>query len=367
MWDMADGQHGWKMSEREREIMDFLDRAGWGGAVRTPLADDAGYRSYQRLTGAKAKAMLMNAPPAGDQLRSPQAAAYNQIAHLATDCRPFVAVAAYLRGLGLSAPQVLAADLPRGLLLLEDFGDDLFANTIPAGANEAQLYGAAIDTLLALHAAPAPDRLPVEDSDEYVLSSYDPAALEAEVMLLSEWYAPLVNGRTLTDAARDAYLAHWRNYFEQLHPRRPVLVLRDYHAQNLFWLPQRSGAARVGLIDFQDGLLGSPAYDLVSLLEDARRDVSPQLAAQMLDRYCAKATAADSTFDETVFRTAFAVAGAQRNCKILGIFARLAKRDNKPAYLQLIPRVRAYLRQDLQHRDFAPLKAWFAEHVPLSD
>lgn len=355
------------MSEREQEIIEFVNRAGWGGAMRTPLADDAGYRSYQRLTGAKGKAMLMNAPPGGDQLRSPQAAAYNAVAHLATDCRPFVGVANHLRGLGLSAPEILAADLPRGLLLLEDLGDDLFATAIPEGADETQLYAAAIDVLLALHAAPVPHSLTVGDGGGYLLSSYDAGAQEAEILLLSEWYAPVVTGKALGDAARDGYVAHWRHYFALTQPATPVLVLRDYHAQNLFWLPQRTGIARVGLIDFQDGLLGSPAYDLVSLLEDARRDVPPALRMHMLDRYCATAKAADRTFDDAAFRTAYAIAGAQRNCKILGIFARLAKRDNKPAYLKLIPRVRAYLRQDLQHPAFAPLNAWFATHLPLVD
>ena len=355
------------MSEREQEIIEFLNRAGWGAAVRTRLAEDAGYRSYQRLSGARGKAMLMNAPPGGDQLRSAEAAEYNRVAHLASDCRSFAAVAKYLRGLGLSAPQILAADLPRGLMLLEDLGDDLFANVIPRGADETALYAAAIDTLLALHAAKIPARLAVGDGGDHVLSQYDAAAQQAEVLLLCEWYAPMVTGVALGDAARDAFVEQWRCVIAQTQPARPVLVLRDYHAQNLFWLPGRNGVAQVGLIDFQDGLLGHPAYDLVSLLEDARRDVPPALRMHMLDRYCATAKAADRTFDDAAFRTAYAIAGAQRNCKILGIFARLAKRDNKPAYLKLIPRVRAYLRQDLQHPAFAPLNAWFATHLPLVD
>ena len=355
------------MSEREQEIVDFLTRAGWGAATRTRMAEDAGYRSYQRISGAMGKAMLMNAPPGGDQLRSPQAAAYNQTAHLASDCRPFAAVALYLRQLGLAAPQILAADLPRGLMLLEDLGDDLFASAIPAGADETQLYGAAIDVLLALHAAKVPGALPVGDGGDYVLCHYDAVAQEAEVRLLGEWYAPLVLEHALEASAQDEYLDHWRRLFALALPARPVLVLRDYHAQNLFWLPMRTGVARVGLIDFQDGLLGSPAYDLVSLLEDARRDVPPALAAAMLARYCAGAKAADVKFDEAAFRLAYAVAGAQRNCKILGIFARLAKRDHKPAYLQLIPRVRAHLRQDLQHPAFAALRGWFAANLPLAD
>lgn len=355
------------MSEREQEITDFLYQAGWGAARRTRMAEDAGYRSYQRLSGAMGKAMLMNAPPGGDQLRSAQAAEYNQVAHLATDCRPFAAVAQYLRQLGLAAPQILAMDLPRGLMLLEDLGDDLFASAIPAGADEAQLYGAAIDVLLALHAAKVPGQFPAGDGGDHVLSHYDAGAQEAEVRLLGEWYAPLALGHALEAKAEAEYLSLWRHYFSHTMPARPVLVLRDYHAQNLFWLPGRSGVARVGLIDFQDALLGSAAYDLVSLLEDARRDVPPALAAAMFARFCAGAARADAAFDEAAFRTAYAVAGAQRNCKILGIFARLAKRDHKPAYLQLIPRVRALLRHDLQHPEFAPLRAWFAAHLPLVD
>lgn len=355
------------MSERETEIVNFLRHAGWDDAARQALADDAGYRSYQRLNGRRGKAMLMNAPPGGDQLRSPQAAAYNRIAHLATDCRPFVGVTHHLRTLGLSAPEILAADLPRGLLLLEDLGDDLYASAIPAGADEAQLYAAAIDVLLALHGADAPHSLPDGTGGMHLLHRYDERAQEAEILLLSEWYAPVVTGRPLSDAAREDYVALWRRYFALTEPASPVLVLRDYHAQNLFWLPGRTGVARVGLIDFQDAVLGSPAYDLVSLLEDARRDVPPALQIQMLARYCAGANTGPDGFDEAAFRTAYAVAGAQRNCKILGIFARLAKRDNKPAYLKLIPRVRAYLRQDLQHPDFAPLNAWFNAHHLLED
>lgn len=353
------------MSEREQEIKEFLTQAGWGSAARTRLAEDASSRSYQRLTGAKGRALLMNAPVGGDQIRSPQAVLYNQVAHLATDCRPFVVYAAHLRRLGLSAPEIFASDVARGLLLLEDFGDNLFFQAIPDGANETKLYETAIDVLLALHGAPAPDALALEDGGLFTLARYDRAAMLAEAALLSEWYMPLVTGQAPGDAAQAEYLALWPDCLTHLDTPSPVMVLRDFHAQNLFWLPDRDGVARVGLIDFQDGLLGSPAYDLVSLLEDARRDVAPDLAVRMLRRYCAGAASLDSKFDAAAFQTAYAVAGAQRNCKILGIFARLARRDAKPAYLQLIPRVRAYLRQDLTHPALAPLKVWFAAHLPL--
>lgn len=352
------------MSEREREILAFLRQAGWEKAGRVLLPQDASTRRYHRLRGARGDAILMDAPPGGDQLKSTAAAAYNRTAHLAADCRPFAAIALYLRGRGLSAPAIFAMDLPRGLLLLEDLGDALFAGAFTAGAEETTLYPAAIDTLLALHAAPAPGILPVGDGSEYALPDYDAGALAAEVLLLCEWYAPYC-GLALEEAAQAAFLTLWRQAFARLLEGKRVLVLRDFHAQNLFWLPERGGVGRVGLIDFQDGVMGSPAYDLVSLLEDARRDVPEPLAAKMLNRYCEGAKAAHRDFDEAAFRAAYAIAGAQRNCKILGIFARLARRDNKPAYLDLLPRVRAHLRRDLAHPELAGLKDWFAAHPPL--
>jgi len=349
------------MTKRERDIIAFLNRAGWGDAARVALAADASARSYQRLFGAAGTAVLMNAPVGGDQLKSPAAAAYNRTAHLAVDCRPFVAIDGYLRRLGLSAPEIFAADVGLGLLLLEDLGDDLFASVLMNGAaEEEELYAAAIDVLLSLHTA---------DVQGDGFAEYDADALAAEVSLLTEWYAPLVLEGELSGAALHEYQRIWQNLFPALLTGPRVLVLRDFHAQNLFWLPQRSGAARVGLIDFQDGVLGSPAYDLVSLLEDARRDVSAALAETMLARYCDGALkgALKGTlpFNEAAFRAAYAVAGAQRNAKILGIFARLAKRDGKPAYLNLLPRVEAHFRRNLGHPALAPLKSWFSEHLPL--
>lgn len=343
------------MSERRREIDAFLNAAGWGDAKRVKLAADASSRSYERLMGPKGRAILMNAPVENGALKSPAAMAYNHAAHLAEDCQPFVAIDVHLRRLGLSAPKILAADTGRGLLLLEDLGDDLFASVLAGGGPEAELYAAAVDVLLALHGA---------DTRPSGLAAYDSGALAAEVALLSEWYAPLALQSELGARAQNDYRRIWRDLFPALLSGPQVLVLRDYHAQNLFWLPGRNGVARVGLIDFQDALLGSPAYDLVSLLQDARRDVSPQCAASMLSRYC-RLAAGRPGFDAAAFRAAYALAGAQRNCKILGIFARLARRDGKAAYLGLLPRVRAYLRAGLAHPALAPLNQWFAANLPL--
>ncbi len=291
-------------------IRAFLERHGLAGARRVPLAGDASARRYERIQGGPRPAVLMDAPPA------------------AIDVRPFLAVAAWLRAAGLSAPEVLAADAPAGLVLLEDLGDDLFSRVLAQDGDEALLYGAAVDLLLVLHRALPPASLP----------PYDDAWLLREAELLVEWYAP-----GLGAPAKAEYRAIWRDLLPAARTGADGFVYVDYHADNLLWLPGRSGLARVGLLDFQDARLGPPAYDLVSLLEDARRDVDRGLARAMLERYLA----ARPELDPAAFRAAYGLLGAQRNAKILGLFARLAKRDGKPHYLPLQPRVRAHLERDL--------------------
>lgn len=325
----------------------FLAAAGWGDAARAPLAGDASFRRYERLRGPTGSAVLMDAPPDAGE-----------------DCRPFVAIGAHLRRLGFSAPAVLAADLAEGFLLLEDLGDDLYARVLPAAGDEAALYAEAVDLLDALHAEPVPAALPVRGGAPYALPDYSEARLQAEADLLPEWYLPEWRGRpTPADLAAE-YRALWRDLLPATRAAAPVLVLRDYHAENLLWLPRREGLARIGLLDYQDGVNGHPAYDLVSLLSDARRDVPPALADAMLARYAAAAARRDPAFDEAAFRTAFAVLGAQRNCKIIGIFARLWRRDGKPNYLALIPRVWRNLERDLAHPALAGVREWLDRIVP---
>ncbi len=319
------------MADRAALIARFLDRAGWDGATRVALAGDASFRRYERISLGDRRAVLMDAPPETE------------------DVGPFLAVARHLKRLGYSAPSVMAADAGAGLALIEDLGDDGYTRLLEGGGDEAALYEAAVDLLVDLHRHAAPPELP----------PYDDARLLEEANLLPEWYLPALLGTPTPAEAKRDYEALWRDLFPAARAGPEVMVLRDYHADNLMWLPRRRAVARVGLLDFQDAVRGPPAYDLVSLLEDARRDVAPARAERMIRRFIA-ATGADAD----AFRTAYAVLGAQRNAKIIGIFTRLWKRDGKPVYLGLIPRVWGLLERDVAHPRLAPVEAWLNRHAP---
>jgi aminoglycoside/choline kinase family phosphotransferase len=322
---------------REAAIAEFLAAAGWGAASRAPLAGDASPRRYERLTRGTGTAVLMDAPP-----------------DRGIDPRPFLAMTGWLRGLGLSAPEILAADPDDGLVLLEDLGDDLFVRVCArTPAAEPELYAAATDLLARLHAEPAPDVI-----DGWEPPPYDQAFLEFEARILTDWYLP-EEGRAEREAELTALVGALA---APVLAAPPVAVLRDYHAENLVWLPGRAGLARVGLLDYQDMRRGHPAYDLVSLLEDARRDVAPDLRAAMTARYLERSGA-----EPAAFAYAAHYLSAQRNLKILGIFARLARRDGKPGYLAHLPRVWDHLMRDLAHPTLAPLRDWVAAHVPAPD
>ncbi len=321
------------MTERNEAIVAFLERAGWGDAMRRRLAGDASFRRYERIAGRRGRAMLMDAPP-------PQ-----------EDVRPFLTVARHLQALGYSAPAVLAEDPVTGLLLLEDFGDDTFTRLLASGADEHSLYTLAVDLLVDLHRHP---RATAVD-----LPPYDEARLLTEAALLTDWYLPAI-GMAVSPDEREEYLGLWRAAFGVFAGLTPTLVLRDYHVDNLMRLAGRAGVAACGLLDFQDAVLGPAAYDLVSLLEDARRDISPQVVAAMWARYAASFPAGD----REAFTAAYAVLGAQRNAKIVGIFTRLMARDKKPHYLAHIPRVWRLLEGDLAHPALAGLGAWFDRRIP---
>ncbi|MHC0052015.1 aminoglycoside phosphotransferase family protein [Actibacterium sp. D379-3] len=315
------------MTDRATLAAAFLDRAGWGAAQRRVLAGDASNRRYDRLTDPArgTSAVLMDAPPDKGE-----------------DVRPFIRIARHLGGLDLSAPAILAEDTEAGFLLLEDLGDDLFARVIPRHpALEDTLYATATDLLAALHRHPAPAGL----------AAYDPPLMADLAALPFDWYLPGAD-QPASPVARAAFRAETETLLRAYAADAPVLIQRDYHAENLLWLPDRDGIARVGLLDFQDALAGHPAYDLVSLLEDARRDVPPALQQAMVARYLAA-----TGLPGDAFRAAYAVLGAQRNLRILGVFARLCIRDGKPHYVDLIPRVWAHLQHDLSHPALAPLKA----------
>lgn len=354
-------------NQRAHERAAFLGAAGWADATSVSLTGDASTRSYERLTRGSAKALLMNAPLGKEAAACPpnatederKALGYNALARLAgPNLNAFAAISETLNSAGLSAPEIFAADPQTGFALIEDLGDDLYARAIPNGADETQLYKSAIDVLITLRES----NPPITDTPAYKMLAYDNLALETEADLLIDWYWQHKTGTAPTPDLKAAYQAAWAPVIAAISEPH-VMVLRDYHAENLLWLPDRAGARRTGLIDFQDGLFGHAAYDLVSLLEDARRDVEPAFATSMLDYYCQEATTLPN-FDEERLRSDYAILGTQRNAKILGIFARLINRDDKPRYGDFIPRVEAHFRNDLRHPSLAPLKTFFATNMP---
>jgi hypothetical protein len=337
----------------------FLNDAGWGAADIAAFPGDASTRAYFRLTEGSRAAILMDAPGGAEAPACPPGAdpaaraqlGYNAVARLAGPSpAAFTALAGALVARGFSAPRVLDADFAVGFLILEDLGDDLFARVIPARAHEGTLYAAAVDVLAGLYRSTF-EAEPSAFGASWRIQSYDETALLAETHLFLDWYAPHRDAAP-SKAAREHWDTAWRAVFPALEAHAPGLVLRDYHAENLIWLPERAGEASVGLLDFQDALFGHPAYDLVSLIEDARRDVPRQLAEPLTQRFFERA----GLTDRTAFDAAAAVLAAQRNAKILGIFVRLARRDDKPRYLDLLPRVAAHFVRDLGHPVLAPVR-----------
>ncbi len=309
----------------------FLAANGWAGAEIRPLAGDASFRRYFRIVDGDRTAVLMDAPPATE------------------DSRPFLAVGGHLAAMGFSAPQPIGVDLDAGLILLEDFGDDRLTPVLAAEPErEAAIYAQAIDLLAALHDEPAPPLAPYAETE-----------MLREVRLFAEWYLPAVGV-----AEAPGYDAAWAEAWPAVvaaTAAAPVLTLRDYHADNLMLL-DRPGLRGLGLLDFQDALAGHPAYDLVSLLQDARRDVPRDLEAAMIDRY----VAARGIADVAGFRAAYEILGAQRNTKIIGIFTRLRDRDGRTGYVERLPRMWRLLEGNLAHPALAPVRDWFDANVPVA-
>jgi N-acetylmuramate 1-kinase len=323
-------------ASRQAALCAFLAGCGWGGEPPVPFVADASFRTYYRVCKSRRRAVVMDAPP-------PQ-----------EDVTAFVTIAAVLRKYGLSAPRILGEDRARGFLLIEDFGDATYNRLLAAGAEERALYALAVDTLVALQRAVAAGKLPD-------VPPYDEGLLLAEVALAVDWYFPAVRGEPLDRGRRAEYLELWRAALAQATLScEPTLVLRDFHIDNLVYLRKRAGVRRCGLLDFQDAVCGPPSYDLVSLVEDARRDVSEELAGAMIARYLA----AFPGIDRASFLRSTAVLAVQRNCKILGIFTRLWRRDDKPGYLRHIPRVWRLIQRDLRHPALAGIRHWLDRHLP---
>lgn len=315
------------MTDRQRKLREFIDRAGWGPAAVTPLAGDASNRRYDRLVQPDGRrAVLMDAPPAKGE-----------------DIGPFVRIATHLTSIGLSAPRIFAQNDTDGFLLLEDLGDDLFARVLARDPSlENSLYSVAIDALVHLHRAPPPQ-----------LKRYDATTTTPLAALAFDWYQFGATGEVDAKAST-SFRTVMRALLAPLDMHPQVLIQRDYHAENLLWLPDRQGPAQVGLLDFQDAMLGHPAYDVVSVLQDARRDVSAAVESRMITHFLDL-----SPQDGDEFRTAYAVLGAQRNLRILGVFTRLCLRDGKAHYVDLIPRVWSHIQTNLDH----PALATVAVHI----
>ncbi|PHR53327.1 MAG: aminoglycoside phosphotransferase [Robiginitomaculum sp.] len=337
----------------------FLGLAGWDNAKWEPLVPDASTRLYFRLDKKDQNAILMFAPAYGETKTCPLDAAaaqraalgYTAEARLAgNDCTAFLGIARELANRGFATPTILAADPLAGLVLLEDLGDALFANLLAQNPNmETELYRAAITLLGALARSSFEQDFRYYDH-VWPVQSYDLTALLVEVKLLEDWYLP--HCKVDVDANLQGQLAQaWRAVLGPVLQAQPVLVLRDFHAENLIWLLKRDGIAKVGLLDFQDAVFGHPAYDLVSLLQDARRDVEPELESPMIEQFLS-----ESKWPDPIgFRSAYRVLGAQRAAKILGIFVRLAKRDGKSKYLELLPRVERHFTNNLNDPALAPV------------
>jgi len=371
--------------ERLKAIDGFIRRSGWGDARLLYLQGDASARRFGRLirvgckmqpaeTGTveavvnrapKQSVVLMDAPRQADGPPIRDGKPYSRIANLAEDLRPWVAVTSALRAAGLSAPEVLAQDLDAGLLLVEDLGDAVFGLTVEKGeADQAELWRAAVDVLVHLRRVPVTAAIVLDDGSTHRLPPYDRAALQIEVELLLDWYWPSVHGEPASEAARTEFLALWSSVLDGVLQLPTGWVLRDFHSPNLMWLPERAGLERVGILDCQDALEGHPAYDLVSLLQDARIDVPEALEQALFETYCDGAAAREPEFDREAFTLAYAVLGAQRNTKILGIFTRLARRDGKDGYLRHIPRIWRYLDRNLHHATLRQLKMWYDLNFP---
>jgi N-acetylmuramate 1-kinase len=308
----------------------FLAEAGWGAAEVLPLAGDASFRRYFRIVDGGRQAVLMDAPPPHE------------------DPRPYIAIAEHLASLGFSAPRILHRNLDQGLVLIEDFGNNRMREAIDVSPkDEEEIYRGVVEVLAELHKQPAMD-----------IADYSSKEYQREAGLFAEWYCAAAD----IDVDVPGFVAAWDKVLAPVladQQQNAVTVLRDYHAENIMILDGKGGAARWGLLDFQDALAGHPAYDLVSMLQDARRDVSPDLEAKMLAHYSSVANPRNG------FEHAYWVLGAQRNTKILGIFTRLWKRDGKAHYLNFQPRMWGLLERDLARPELAPVKAWFDNNVPM--
>ncbi|WP_243369420.1 tRNA (adenosine(37)-N6)-threonylcarbamoyltransferase complex ATPase subunit type 1 TsaE [Microvirga solisilvae] len=349
--------------QRIKAFRNLVDRCGWSDAARLPMQSDASViRSYERLVKPNGEtALLMISPPrpVGPPVR--RGKPYTTIAKLAETVHAFVAMDKGLRALGFSAPYIYGEDLDTGLLLIEDLGAE---PVIDENGPIPERYAEATRLLVKLHSTELPQVLPVSDDIEHAIPAYDLEAMLIEVELLADWYVPHIIGTQLSGSARAEFVNTWTDTLGEILAGPVTWTLRDFHSPNLIWMGEREGLQRVGLIDFQDATLGSPAYDVASLLQDARVTVPADLELKLIGLYARDRKALDPDFDVSAFARAYAIMAAQRATKILGIFARLDRRDGKPHYLKHLPRIEAYLARNLAHPALAKLKVWYETYLP---
>lgn len=344
-----------------KALRELLRKTGWADATRSFLMGDASTRAYERLEKADgARAILMISPPRPDGPPVRYGKPYSAIARLAENVTPFVAIANGLRAQGLSSPEIFGHDLDAGLLVVEDLGPE---GVVDADGPIPERYLASAAALAHLHARKLPDRLPVDGAEDYVIPPYDMDALLIEVDLLLDWYAPHVKS-SIASGPRAIFANLWRTTLLDVTHAPPTWTLRDYHSPNLIWLTGREGVQRVGIIDFQDCVLGHPAYDMASLAQDARVTVPDELELKLLASYAKLRRETDADFDMADFVKAYSILAAQRATKVLGIFARLNQRDGKPQYLAHLPRIEAYLKKCMRHPALAALKGWYETNFP---
>lgn len=364
--------HGkWAGRAARLEIISaFLDANGYHDCARAFFQGDASARRYERLwpKGANARALiLMDAPKSPDGPAVRNGLPYSQIAHLAEDVAAFVAIDKGLREIGLCAPEIYAADLDAGLLVIEDLGGEVYQDMVRAQSRDMTApYKAAVDVLLKIARHPLPDEVNLPERGRYRVPKFDAQALEIEAELLLDWYWPSVHHEPAPDRERNRFLTIWRRLWPHLDSHQTVWCLRDYHSPNLIWRAEQSGFEQVGLIDFQDTVRGHPAYDLASLLQDARVDVTWDTERQMLDYYLDQRQSQSDSFDRIAFEDCYAILATQRLTKILGIFVRLNDRDGKPDYLQHVPRLWTYLERTLDRPVLSELKQWYDETFPAA-
>jgi tRNA threonylcarbamoyl adenosine modification protein YjeE len=356
---------GFQRATRALAMRGFLDRYGWGEARRRHFTGDASARSYETVTrDGLAPRVLMNSPRLvlGPPVRDGKP--YAVIAHTALSVTAFAAIGRALKAGGVSVPEIYAQDLDRGFVLLEHLGSENFLDR--EGRPVAERYTAAAELLAMIHGRHWPARMEAAPGIVHDLPPFDRDAMMIEADLLVDWYVPAVSGDPAGEKLRAGYAREWNALFDRLEGRETTLMLRDFHSPNIIWRSERRGHDRLGVVDFQDALIGPPAYDLASLAMDARVTVPPEIEAMTLDAYMAARKKA-GPFDAEVFAGTYAIMAAQRNSKILGIFVRLDRRDGKPIYLKHLPRIRTYLRRALAHPALAGLRAFYDAHGLLEE